>query len=118
MIKFKVIPLSTNIFQVYAPTQDYDDEEVEKLYQEGQAGIKETKSDEIICVMGDLNAKVGQEQQGSIVAKHGLGQRINRGERLRQFCQRNRLFFANTWFQEPARKMYTWKSPGDVTGIK
>ena len=30
------------------------------------------------------------------------------------FCQRNRLFIANTWFQQPARKNYTWKSPGTV----
>ena len=65
--------------------------------------------------MGDLNAKVGQEQQGSIVGEHGLGQRNERGERLVQFCQRNTLFIANTWFQQPARKKYTWKSPGDVT---
>ena len=59
--------------------------------------------------MGDLDAKVGQEHYDSIVGKHGLGQRNKRGERLVQFCQRNRLFIANVWFQQPARKKCTWK---------
>ena len=64
--------------------------------------------------MGDLNAKVEEERHESIIGKYGLGQRNERGERLIQFCQRNHLFVANTWFRQPSRKRYTWKSPGDV----
>ena len=30
-----------------------------------------------------------------------------------QFCQENKLLIANTWFQHPVRKLYTWKSAGD-----
>ena len=80
MIKLKAIPFNIDIFQVYAPTQDYDDVEVENFYHDVQSGKKETRSYEIICVMGDLNAKVGQEQCDLIVEKHGLGQRNERGE--------------------------------------
>ena len=38
-----------------------------------------------------------------------------RGERLIQFFQENMLIIVNTCFQQPVRKLYTWKSPGDVT---
>ena len=41
-----------------------------------------------------------------------MGRRNERGERLIQFSQ---LIIANTWFQQPVRKLYTWKSPGDIS---
>ena len=89
--------------QVYAPTQDRDGEKIETFYQEIQNGIKYAKSDEVICIMGDLNAYVGDERYQNIVGMHGLSRRNERGERLIQFCQENKLFIANTWFQQPVR---------------
>ena len=76
--------------------------------------MKYAISDEIICVMGDLNAKVGNEIHTNVIGKYGLGKRNDRGERLIQFCQQNKLFVTNTWCQQPPRKLYTWKSPGDI----
>ena len=113
MMKLEAKPFNINVMQVYAPTQDHDGEEIEQFYQEIQNGIKYAKSDEVICLMGDLNAKVGDERYQNIVGMHGLGRRNERGERLIQFCQENKLIIANTWFQQPVRKLYTWKSPGD-----
>ena len=65
--------------------------------------------------MGDLNAKLGDESYGNIVGIHGLGRSNKKGERLIQFCQEKKLIIANTWFQQPVRKLYTWKSPGDIS---
>ena len=65
--------------------------------------------------MGDLNAKVGDERYQNIIGMHGFGRRNERGERLIQFCQKNKLIIANTWFQQPVRKLCTWKSPGDIS---
>lgn len=115
MMKLQSKPFNINIIQVYAPTQDYDDEEVEAFYEEIQVAIKNTKSDDILCIMGDLNAKVGKEKHTDIVGNYGLGKRNERGERMIQFCILNKLFITNTWFQHPSRKLYTWKSPGDIT---
>ena len=118
MMKLEVKPFNINVMQVYAPTQDHDDEEIEKFYQEIQNGIKYTKSDEVICIMGDLNAKVGDETYQNIVGMHGLGRRNEMGERLIQCCKENKLIIANTWFQQPVRKLYTWNSPGDISRNK
>ena len=54
------------------------------MYQEIQNGIKDAKSDEVICIMRDLNAKVGDERYQNIVGMHCSGQIFN----LRTICER------------------------------
>ena len=103
MMKLEAKPFNIYVMQDYAPTQDHDGGEIEKFYQEIQNGIKYAESDEVICIMGDLNANVGDERYQDIVGMHGLGRRNERGERLIQFCQENKLIIANTWFQQPVR---------------
>ena len=115
MMKLEAKPFNINVMQVYAPTQDHDDEEIETFYQEIQNGIKYAKSDEVICIMGDLYAKVGDERYQNIVGRHGLGRRNEKGKRLIQFCQQNKLIIANTLLQQPVRKLCTWKGPGDIS---
>ena len=56
MMKLEAKPFNTNIMQVHAPTQDHDGEEIEKFYQEIQNGIKYAKSDEVICIMGQVSS--------------------------------------------------------------
>ncbi|GFO31953.1 craniofacial development protein 2-like [Plakobranchus ocellatus] len=65
--------------------------------------------------MGDFNAKVGTGKVDDIVGKHGLGIRNERGEKLIEWCQTNNIIVGNTWFQQPPRRKWTWKSPGDET---
>ena len=64
--------------------------------------------------MCDFNAKVGKRRFEHFVRSHGLGKRNDRGDRLIQFCESKDLCIANTFFQQPARRTYTWKSPGDI----
>ena len=40
------------MIQVYAPTQDYDDENIEEFYEQIQLAVSYTKSSDIICIMG------------------------------------------------------------------
>ena len=61
MMKLEAKTFNINVMQVYAPTQDHDGEEIETFYQEIQNGIKYEKSDEVICMMGDFNAQVGDD---------------------------------------------------------
>src|SRR3990170_4212832 len=48
------------------------------------------------------------------VGKFGLGKRNDRGERVVEFCKRNKLMITNTWFEQEKRRRYTWKKPGDT----
>ena len=59
-MKLKGAPFNISILQTYAPTLDYTDEEIEAYYKEIQNALKVVKSDEVLIIMGDLNAKVGK----------------------------------------------------------
>ena len=115
MIKLQRKPFNISIIQIYAPTQDHEDEEIELFYDEIQTAIKNVKADDILCVMGDLNAKVGKERTTDITGQYGLGTRNKRGERLIEICQQNKLIITNTYFKQHPRKLYTWKSPDGDT---
>ena len=99
---------------MYAPTQDYSDEDIEQFYEEIQQAVKYTNSNDVLLVMGDCNAKVGMKAMEDVVGKFGIVNRNERGDRLIEFCQINNLTISNTWFQHHPRKVYAWKSPGDI----
>ena len=76
--------------------------------------MKYAKSVEINIVMGDWNAKVGEQQEYPVSGKFGLGDRNDREQRLVEFCWISKLAITNTLFEHPNRRLYTWKSPGDI----
>ena len=82
-------PFNINILQTYATTQDHNDDDIEQFYKEIWPAINQTKSDEVICMVGDMNAKVGSISHSNIVGNLGLGDKNDRGERLIQFCEQN-----------------------------
>ena len=114
-IKLLGKPFNISIIHIYAPTQDHEDKEIELFYDEIQTAIKNVKTDDILCVMGDLNAKVGKERTTDITGQYGLGTWNKRGERLIEFCQQSKLIITNTYFKQHPRKLYTWKSPDGDT---
>ena len=81
LIRLKGKPFDTCIIQVYAPTCDHSDEEVESFYNDVQKAMQHCKRHDVIFVMGDLNAKVGRGREESIVGDYGLGERNARGNR-------------------------------------
>ena len=83
------------------------------LISSGTTG-KNVASTDVMVVMGDMNAKIGKGSVDRYVGEFGLGERNDSGDRLLEFCIEKDLFVANTHFQQPARRLYTWKSPGDV----
>ena len=67
LVKLQGKPFNINILQTYVPNQDYNDEDIEQFYEEIQQAINQEKSDEIICMMGDMNAKVGSISHSNII---------------------------------------------------
>ena len=104
-------PRQLTILQVYAPTTDAKQEDIEKFYADLQQAIDQTPAKNTIYITGDFNAKVGAGEDAPVVGKFGLGKRNEAGDRLIQCCQENRLLIANTWFEQPKRRLYTWTAP-------
>ena len=81
LVKIAAKPVGLNIIQVYAPTADYNDEDIEAFYEQVDSARRQCKPEEITLVVGDLNAKVGCGSSGEVVGNYGLGQRNERGDR-------------------------------------
>ena len=116
MIQINTNDKKVNIIQVYAPTADKTDNEIESFYEDLDNILKSTKTQDVTIIMGDLNAKVGEEQVDECTGGYGMGIRNERGDRLIEFCQNNNFVIANTLFKLPKRRLYTWRSPADKEG--
>uniref|UniRef100_A0A8D8UNP4 Craniofacial development protein 2 n=1 Tax=Cacopsylla melanoneura TaxID=428564 RepID=A0A8D8UNP4_9HEMI len=113
LIQIEAKPVNLNIFQIYAPTTQHTEEEIEDFYRDLEYAMKKMKSHDMTIVMGDLNAKVGEEKYENITGYFGLGRRNDRGTRFLEFCEEHKLCIMNTFFKLPKRRLYTWISPAD-----
>ena len=104
-------PLNITLIQVYAPTTGAEEVDIEEFYSKLQKVIDDTPKKDVLIIAGDLNAKVGDEEEIEITGRFGLGQRNNAGERLIEFCKENSLCIMNTQFKQHKRRLYTWTSP-------
>ena len=59
-ISLRAASFNIIIVQVYAPTSDYDDIEIEEIHGQLQNVINQTPRKDILVVQGDWNAKVGK----------------------------------------------------------
>ena len=99
------------VTQVYAPTSNAEEAEVEWLYEDQQDLLELTPKKDVLFIIGNWNAKVGSQETPEVTGKFGLGMRNEARQRLIEFCQENALVIANTLFQQHKRRLYTWTSP-------
>ena len=104
-------PFSITVIQVYAPTSNTEEAEVEWFYEDLQDLLELTPKKDILYIVGDWNAKVGSQETPGVTGKFGLGMQNEAEQRLIEFCQENALVIANTLFQQHKRRLYTWTSP-------
>ena len=102
---------SITVIQVYAPTSNAEEAEVERVYVHLQDLLELTPIKNVLFIIGDWNAKVGGQETPGVTAKFGLGVQNEAWQRLREFCQEKALVIANTLFQQHKRRLYTWTSP-------
>ena len=110
-VHFQGKPFNITIIQVYAPTSNAEETEVEWFYENLQDLLERTPKKDVLFIIGDWNAKVGSQETPGVTGKFGLGIRNEAEQRLIEFCQENALVIANTLFQQHKRRLYTWTSP-------
>ena len=110
-VRFQGKPFRFKVIQVYAPTSNAEEAEVEWFYEDLQDLLELTPKKDVLFIIGDWNAKVGSQEMPGVIGKFGLGLQNEAGQRLREFCQENALVIANTLFQQHKRRLYTWTSP-------
>ena len=97
--------------QVYHPTTNAEDTEVEWFYDDLQGFLELTPKKDVLFIRGDWNAKVRSQEIPGAIGKFGLVVQNETGQRLTEFCQENTLVIANTLFQQHKRRLHTSTSP-------
>jgi endonuclease/exonuclease/phosphatase family metal-dependent hydrolase len=71
---------------------------------------------DICIVMGDLNAKLGAENEGleHIMGKHGIGEINENGQKIVDFCADNDLVIGGTIFPHERIHKVMWVSPDHI----
>ena len=113
-ICLRAVPFNITIVQAYAPTSDYDDNEIEEFYDQLQNVIDQTPKKDILVVQGDRNAKVGRDACGNwqgICGPFCNNDTNERGLKLVEFATFNDLVLANTSGHHKASRRWTWYSP-------
>ena len=112
MVPFQGKLFNITVIQVYAPTSNTEEAEVERFYEDLLQDLLElTPPKYVLFIIGDWNAKVGSQEIPGVTGKYGLGIQNEAGQRLIEFCQENALVIANTLIQQHKRRLYTWTSP-------
>ena len=108
--------VNINIIQVYAPTSDYEDEEVEIFYEELEEMMVKVHRKDLLIVQGDWNAIVGNTNDvgRNAVGKFALGKTNPRGLRLLEFASKHSFTIANTLHPQKNSRKSTWHSPNGL----
>ena len=103
-VHFQGKPFSITVTQVYAPTTNVDEAEVERLYEDLQ-DLLELTSKKKKCPFHHrgLECKSGSQEILGVTGKFGLGVKNEAGQRLTEFCQEKALVIANTLSQQHKR---------------
>ena len=110
-VHFQGKPFNIIVIQVYAPTSNAEEAEVEWFYEDLQDLLELTHKKDVILIIEDWNAKVASQETPGLTGKFGLGVENEVGQRLIEFWQENTLVITNTLFQQHKRRLYTWTPP-------
>ena len=110
-VRFQGNPFNITVIQVYAPTSNTEEAEIEWFYEDLQDLLELTPKKDVRFIIGDWNAKVGSQETPAVTGKFDLGVQNEARKMLIEFCQENTLVIANTLFQQHKRRPYTWTSP-------
>ena len=100
---FQGKPFNITVIQVYAPTTDAEEAELDQFYEDLQDLLELTPKTDVLFITGDWNAKVGSQELPGVTGKSGLGEQNKTGQRLPEFCQENALVIENSLFQQHKR---------------
>ena len=115
-VHFQGKPFNIRVIQVYAPTSNAAEAEVERFYEDLQDLLELTPKKDVLFIIGDRNAKVGGQETPGLAGKFGLGIQNEACQRLIEFCHENTVVVENTLFpttqeKTPHMDITRWSTP-------
>jgi len=105
---------NSTFVNIYAPTEDNEDEIVDEFYETLHVVCDEIPKHDAIITLGNFNAKLGREQlYKDITGRHSLHEVTkSNGLGLVQYVAINNFKILSTWFPRKDIHKGTWRIPG------
>ena len=71
-VRFQGKPFNIMVIQVYAPTSNAEEAEVEWFYEDLQDLLELTPKKDVLFIIGEWNAKVGSQEIPGVTGTFGL----------------------------------------------
>ena len=92
----------------YGPGSERSEEEREEFWNELTLCVDDLSRSSYVIVLGDLNARVGNEKIEGVMEKYGVPEKNESGERLLNMCIESELVVGNSYFKKKGINKYTW----------
>ena len=79
-VRFRGKPFNITVIQIYVPTSNAEEAEVEWFYEELQDLLELTPKKDVLFIIGDWNTKVGSQEIPGVIGKFGLGVQMKQGK--------------------------------------
>ena len=89
LVRFQGKSFNITVIQVYVPTTDAEEAEVDQFYEGLEDLLELTHTHthkDVLFITGDWNAKVASQEIPGATGKFGLGEQNEAGQRLTEFC--------------------------------
>ena len=70
-VRFQGKPFNITVIQIYAPTSNAEEVEVEQFYKDLQKILQLTPKKYVLFIIGDWSAKVGSQEIPGVTGKFG-----------------------------------------------
>ena len=80
-VRFQGKPFNITVIQIYTPTSNAEEAEVEWFYEDLQALLQLTPQNAVLFIITDWNEKVGNQEIPGVTGKFGLGIQNEAGQR-------------------------------------
>ena len=110
-VRFQGMPFNITLIQVYAPTSNAEEVDVEWFCEVLQDLLELTPKKDILLVIGDWDAKVGTQEIPGVTGKLGLGVQNEAGQIANRVLLRECTHHSKHPLQQHKRRLYTWTSP-------
>ena len=87
-VRFQGKPFNITVIQVYAPTSNAEEAEVEQFYEDLKDLLELTLKKDVLYIIGEWNAKGGSQEIPGVTGKFGLGVQNEAVQRLTEFPKR------------------------------
>ena len=96
------------IVGAYGPGSERKKDERESFWHDLGELVRSFESDEVVCLLGDLNARVGDVKVPDVIGDYGVPGINESGEQMIDMCVQFEMAVCNTFFKKRGIHKYTW----------